>query len=204
MSVEKNIDWGARDRPPPDLVIVDDSAAAIEVITAARRANRPVPAIGLRGGDLVRTLGGVTVADLSTAAEALHVTIDLGAVLADGKLYWFLDHLVVRRAWLRGPVLIAANAAFIGDWNIAPRAHPGDGKLDVLQTESMSIGERWKARKRLASGSHLPHPDIRTRRTGSAQFSLATPTPLWLDGRRVEPVESISVRLEPDAVDIWL
>lgn len=204
MSVEKGVDWGERARPPGDLQVFDHSADAAAMLADARRANRPLPPIGLRGGDLVRTLGGSTVPDLRTATSALHVTVDLGAVLADGRLHWFLDHLVARRSWLRGRVLVAANAAFLGDWNVAPRAHPGDGKLDTLETGSMSIGDRWKARRRLATGTHLPHPDIRVRRTGAAQYEFDTPTLVRLDGRSIGRVRSLSIRLEPDAVDVWV
>ena len=90
MSVEKGTDWGERAQPPSDLVVVDDSAEAVEVIAAQRRANRPLPSVGIRGGDLVRTLGGPTTPDLRTADEALQVSIDLGAVLVDGdSVEWF-------------------------------------------------------------------------------------------------------------------
>ena len=182
----------------------EDSAAAIDVLAEARRANQPLPPIGLRGGDLVRTLGGPTTSDLPRAEEALHVTIDLGAALAGGRLHWFLDHLVVRRSWLRGRVIVVANVAFIGDWNIAPKAHPGDGRFDILETNEMSLADRWKARRRLPSASHLPHPAIRTRRVAAAQYEFERPTPVWLDGLRTTDVTSLSVRLEPDAVDVWL
>ena len=204
MSVDKGVDWGERGAPPPDLLVFDDSAAAIATISEARRANRPIPPIGLRGGDLVRTLGGPSGDDLAHATDALHVTIDLGAVLAGGRLHWFLDHLVVRRSWLRGRVIVVANAAFVGDWNMAPRAHPGDGRFDIVETTSMRPADRWKARRRLLSGTHVPHPDIRTRRTAAVQYEFDQPTPIWLDGARNEAVESLSIRLEPDAVDVWL
>lgn len=204
MSVEKGRDWGVRGSPPPDLAIFDTSAAAIDVLTDARRANRPLPSIGLRGGDLVRTLGGPTGADLAGSDNALNVSIDLGAVLAEGRLHWFLDHLVVRRSWVRGRVLVVANAAFIGEWNIAPRAHPGDGRFDIVETATMGLADRWKARRRLPLGTHLPHPDIRTRRTAAAQYEFAEPTPVWLDGVRTTEATSLSVRLEPDAVDVWI
>lgn len=204
MSVEKGTDWGERAKPPADLQVFADSAAALEMLAVERRANRPLPPIGLRAGDLVRTLGGPTTPDLATAGEALHVTIDLGAVLVDGSLHWFLDHLIARRSWLRGRVLAVANAAFVGEWNVAPRAHPGDGKLDIVDVGAMSMGDRWQARKRLPMGTHLPHPDITVRRTDAAQFELDRPTPIWLDGRSIGPAQNLSVRLEPDAVDVWI
>ena len=204
MSVEKGADWGERARPPADLIVVDDSAAAVEMLTAERRANRPLPAVGLRGGDLVRTLGGPTAADLASAEEALHVTVDLGAVLVDGALHWFLDHLIARRSWLRGQVLVVANAAFVDDWNIAPRAHPGDGQFDSLETSTMSLGDRWQARSRLRTGTHVPHPAITTRRVEAVQYDFERPMPIRLDGRSIGEAAHLSVRLEPDAVDIWI
>jgi diacylglycerol kinase family enzyme len=124
-------------------------------------------------------------------------------VLIDGRLHWFLAHLVARRSWLRGRVVVAANAAFIGDWNIAPRAHPGDGRLDLLDGDP-PLGDRWKARRRLASGTHLPHPDIAVRRVTAAQIDLDRPTPIALDGSRVGTARSLSIRVEPDAVDLWI
>ncbi|HAB56836.1 MAG TPA: hypothetical protein DCE75_02160 [Acidimicrobiaceae bacterium] len=204
MSVEKGTNWGERARPPADRIVVDDSAAAIEMIAAKRRANSPLPAVGLRGGVLVRTLGGPTSPDLASAEEALRVTVDLGAVLVDGVLHWFLDHLVARRSWLRGQVLIVANAAFVDNWNVAPRAHPGDGRFDTLETSTMSLGDRWRARSRLKLGTHLPHPAITTRRVEAVQYDFQRPMPIRLDGRSIGGAQNLSLRLEPDAVDIWI
>ncbi len=204
MSVEKGADWGERARPPAGLIVVDDSAAAIEMIAAERRANRPLPPVGLRGGDLVRTLGGPTSPDRATAEEALHVTIDLGAVLVDGALHWFLDHLVARRSWWSGRVLVVANAAFVDSWNVAPRAHPGDGRLETLETSTKSIADRRQARSRLKLGTHVPHPAITTRRVEAVQYDFQRPMPIRLDGRSIGNARHLSIRLEPDALDIWI
>ena len=130
--------------------------------------------------------------------------VDLGAVLVDGALHWFLDHLIARRSWLRGQVLIVANAAFVDNWNIAPRAHPGDGRFDTLETSTMSLRDRWQARSRLKLGTHVPHPAITTRRVEAVQYDFEQPTPIRLDGRSIGEAQHLSVRLEPDAVDIWI
>lgn len=204
MSVERGADWGERSRPPDDLRVFDDPLAALDLITEIRRTGGALPPIGLTGGDLVRTLGGPTSPDLRRADEALHVRVDLGAVLADGALYWFLAHLVARRSWLRGRIVVAANAAFVGEWNIAPRAHPGDGRLDTVEVTDMSLGDRIKARRRLASGTHEPHPDITVRRPKAAQFDFGRPTKVRLDGRAIGSARTLSVRVEPDAVDLWI
>ncbi len=203
MSIERGVDWGEWAEKPTDLVYVNSDRAAADVIAAARRANTTVPSIGLIGGDLHRTLGGSAGSGLHDADEATHVTVDLGEALLDGKLHWFVAHLVARRAWLRGRIVVAANAAFIGSWNIAPRAHPGDGRLDMLDAD-LSVGDRLKARSRLRSGAHIPHPGITVRRMSAAQFEFAEPIPIHLDGHRQAQATRLSVRLEPDALEIWI
>jgi diacylglycerol kinase family enzyme len=93
------------------------------------------------------------------------------------------------------------NAEFLGAWDVAPRAHPGDGLLDVLDVGAgMSLGDRWRARARLPAGGHLPHPAIAVARRPAVQIELGRPTPVWLDGERVAEGRALSIRLEPDAL----
>ncbi len=204
MTVKRGEDWGAPGEVPPDTVIVSTDFEAAGVVSDARRNNRPIPPIGLRhGGDLARTLGARRDRALLPGDEATHMRVDVGAALIDGRLRWFVAHLVARRSWLRGRVVVAANAAFIGKWNIAPRAHPGDGLLDVLDGDP-GFGDRLKARRRLPAGAHLPHPDIAVRRADATQIDFEQATPIYLDGVAVGPARSLSVRVEPDAIDVWI
>ena len=201
MTIERGKDWGEAAAVPSDIVWADSDRAAAEIATSARRANRPIPPLALTAGDLMRTLGGRGAR--LREGEGTHVQVDLGAVLIDGKLQWFLAHLVARHSWLRGRVVVAANAAFIGPWNIAPRAHPGDGRLDLLDGNP-SLGDRFKARRRLVTGTHVPHPDISVRRVSATQVDFDRDTPIRLDGELVGRARSLSIRVEPDAVDLWI
>jgi diacylglycerol kinase family enzyme len=131
----------------------------------------------------------------------VRVPVDLGAALIDGRLHWFVAHLVARHGWWRGRLVAAMNAEHLGAWDVAPRAHPGDGFLDVVDVSpSFGVGDRLKARSRVRSGTHVPHPLIAERRVPAAQFDLAPPLDVWLDGVRIGPAHSLSVRLEPDAL----
>lgn len=130
--------------------------------------------------------------------------MDLGAVLIDGTLHWFLSHLVARRSWLRGRIVVAANAAFVGRWNVAPRAHPGDGRLDTVEVAGMPVTDRIEARRRMVSGTHIPHPNIAVRRVRAAQFEFERPTNIHLDGRLTTSARALSIRVEPDAIDLWV
>ncbi|CAN5268886.1 hypothetical protein BH18ACT4_BH18ACT4_06100 [soil metagenome] len=199
MTVEKGKAWGEPGPLPPDGVIVGSDAEARAVVERARRANQPVPPLGLLAGDLCRTLGGRGDRARLHSPDAIRVAVDLGAVLLDGRLHWFVAHLVARRSWWRGRVFVAMNAEWLGSWDVAPRAHPCDGLLDTLDT-TMPAGERIKARARLGTGTHVPHPAIRERRSAAVQVEFDAPVPIRLDGDRVGNARALSVRLEPDAL----
>ena len=102
---------------------------------------------------------------------------------------------------MAGRVVAVMNAQFLGTWDVAPRSHPNDGRLDVVDVApSLSGTDRWRARRRLPSGTHVPHPAITVRQTSTWTTTFDEPTPVWLDGERVGEVVELSVRVEPDAL----
>ena len=201
MTVRKGEPWGEPGPLPADAVVVRSDAEARRVVTEARRDQRPVPPLGLLGGDLCRTLGGRGDEAHLRSGAATTASCDLGVALLDGRLHWFVAHAVARRGWWRGRAWVAMNAAYVGSWDLGPRAHPGDGLLDITDA-TVPVGERLKVRARLAQGAHLPHPALRTQRTRAAQVVLERPLPVRLDGEVVGRFRSISVRVEPDALRI--
>lgn len=198
MTIEKGQPWGGSGPLPSDGVLVSDDGAARRVVEHARRFSQPIPTLGLLGGDLCRTLGGRGNAERLRSDDAMTLPLDVGSVLIDGTIHWFVAHLVARRGWWWGRVVAVMNAQWIGRYDVAPRSHPNDGFLDVFDSD-LSVGDRYKARTRLRSGTHVPHPGIAQRRVASAQFEFASPTPVFLDGERVAPARHLSVRIEPDA-----
>lgn len=198
MTIEKGQPWGRPGPLPADAVTVHTDAQARAVVERARRAGDDVPALGLLGGDLCRTLGGAGDEARLRSDEAVLLPVDLGAVLIDGRLHWFVAHLVARKRWWRGRVYAAMNAEFLGAWDVAPRGHPNDGLLDTFDV-TMSVGERFKARSRLPTGTHVPHPGIKERRVAAAQVDVGG-LDVWLDGELVGPAHSLSIRVEPDAL----
>lgn len=199
MTIEKGAAWGAPGALPRHGVVVHSDKEARHIVTAARRAGEPIPPLGLAGGDLCRTLGGTGDEARLRSDEAMQLPVDLGAVLVDGRLHWFVAHLVAKRSWLRGRAVVAMNAQYLGSWDVAPKSHPNDGRLDVLDGD-LPIGQRLLARARLRSGTHVPHPAIEQRRVAALQLELARPTPVLLDGEDVGPARSLSIRVEPDAL----
>lgn len=201
MTIEKGKAWGCPGALPADGVEVRSDAEARAALEAARSERRQLPVLGLLGGDLCRTVGGRGDRDRLRRDDAVTLPIDLGEVLIDGRLHLFVAHLVARRSWWRGPILAVMNAQWIGSWDVAPRSHPNDGLVDVFSGD-LSLDDRLKARGRLRTGTHVPHPGIEQRRTAALQLELDRPTPIWLDGERVAVGRSLSIRVEPDAVTV--
>jgi hypothetical protein len=196
MTVRKGEAWGSPGSLPDRGVVVASDAEAASVLEAARREGRPFPPLGLTGGDLCRTLGG-------RGALSTVVRCDLGEALVDGRLRYFVAHVVVRgRTLWRGSVVGALNAQYVGEWDVAPRSHPGDGKLDVVEVApAMSLADRWKARRRLPSGTHVPHPAITVRQSTALQLDVAGRR-VVIDGVAVPSATSLSIRVEPEAVTV--
>jgi hypothetical protein len=200
MPVRRGEAWGHEGVLPAGGIVVRSDAEARTVVEEARRAGDELPVLGLLGGDLCRTLGG-TGDERRLHEGGVVAEVDVGAALIDGRLHWFVAHLVARRGWLRGPIVALMNAQFLGDWDVAPRAHPGDGRLEQLHV-TMRAGERLQARPRLPLGTHVPHPRIHESRVAFTQLELTKPTPIRLDGEVVGKARSVSVRLEPAALRV--
>jgi hypothetical protein len=209
VTIEKGAAWGTHEPLPPDGLVVRSDGEARAIVERARRANEPIPPLGLVGGDLCRALGGTGDEARLHSVDAVQVPVDIGAVLVDGRLHWFVAHLVARRGWWRGPIYVAMNAQHLGPpgpgrwrprrtWDVAPRSHPNDGKLDTLVV-TMPLGERLKARARLSSGTHVPHRGIETRQVAAVQWDVPD-LDVWLDGERVGRARTLSIRVEPDAM----
>lgn len=200
MTIRKGEPWGTPGALPAGGVVVGSDAEARAVITEARRRGDPVPAIGLTGGDLCRTLGGPGERERLFGDHAITFPIDLGEVLIDGRLHVFVAHLIARnRGWTQA--YVAMNAQWRRGWNLGPRAHPNDGLLDTYDA-AVPVADLAKIHRRLPTGSHLPHPGIRERRTRAAQMEFARPRRVYLDGEHVGSARVLSVRVEPDALTV--
>ena len=124
MTVAKGQPWGVASTLPAGCPIVSSDAE----LAALVEAGRPV---GLVGGDLCRTLGGRGSVERLRSDEAMTFPVDaLRVTLDGGPPRWCVAHLVARTlGWRRA--FIAANAQWLGQWNVAPRGHPEIGRAHV-------------------------------------------------------------------------
>ena len=198
MTIKKGEEWGTVGPRPEGTIVVASDAQARAIVEPARRANRPIPPLYLRSGDLARTIGVVPGA---AREETRILPCDLGAALLDGRLFWFVSSLVAGEPFRRGRCVAIMNTEWLGDWDIAPRGHPNDGLLDILDMQ-LSFGQARAAGRRARLGDHLPHPGIEVHRMAAMQLDFPRPTIVRLDGAVVGRFRNLSVRVEPDALTV--
>jgi hypothetical protein len=201
MPIRKGEPWGEPGPLPRHGVVVSSDDEAMDIVTAARRANEPIPPLGLVGGDLCRTLGGRGDRERLRSDEAMTFPVDLGEALLDGRLHFFVAHLVARRRFWLGRGVVAMNAAWLGEWNLGPKGHPDDGLLDITEGQ-LPAGELLMARHRARTGTHVPHPGLKVSRVPAAQVHFEKPVVVRLDGRPVGSFRDVSVRVAADALTV--
>jgi hypothetical protein len=106
------------------------------------------------------------------------------------------------RPWFRGraTTVVVASGQFLRGADIVPRGHPGDGWAEV-QVYGLTRRGRRPMRRRLPTGTHLPHPDIRVGRARRVDVDVAGwGRRLEIDGRPRGRAARLSVTLVPAAI----
>lgn len=202
MTIEKGQPWGSVVPRPADLRIVDGDAALVEALQDGTGAPTAT-----RSGDLLRTVGG---RDITNQDDVLELPIDLLRVTLDnGAESTACAHVLLQRpkrsgGWWRGDVLMVMNAEFVGDWHIAARGHPNDGRAESCSWgNDFGIRQRIEARRRLPRGGHVPHPLIETRSFRSRDWTFQSPLTITVDGVAVGKTSTLTVEVIPDAAVIY-
>lgn len=99
--------------------------------------------------------------------------------------------------------LILSNSGILRSRDVLPRAHPNDGFVDVLEVDpKISIRQRAIAWSRSATGSHLPHPNLRVSRSIDFQWS-GSPARMIADGVTYKGVVWLRCTVLADAMKMY-
>ncbi len=201
MTIKPGAAWGEAVPSPTDLRIAPTDRDAREFVARQRERGTTLQPLGLGGGDLARTMGGGHGRFPGTVTKA---TVDLLRVQTGERVTWAVAHVVARRLWRSGEVLFAMNAEFLGAYDVAPRSHPNDGKVDILHVAAdMSWRARRAAARRSRTGTHLPHPQLTARQVTDYSLTFVRPLVLWIDGVRWGTAPDVRVTVEPDALTVY-
>ena len=200
MNIERGRSWGSLSPLPPEGVIIKTNKELLEKVNDCKRQGIDLPTFGLLGGDLWRTLGGRRAEERLYGGEATTLDIDLGCALLDGKIFWFCAHMFIGSK-LKGEKIFISNVAHYGKTNPAPKAHPGDGKFDMLEVK-LSPFQTFKAVKRVSAGTHIPHPGIKYKQVSSEQFSFEKKLSIEIDGKNIGKFSTVSIRIENEALRV--
>jgi hypothetical protein len=112
-------------------------------------------------------------------------------VTVDGRPFWSG----------RAAGVVVANGQFLRGVDLAPRGHPGDGRLEV-QVYALARGQIRRMRQRLATGTHLPHPGIAERTGRDVEIDADAPLPIRADGTSRKASRHVRIRVHPGALRI--
>jgi hypothetical protein len=180
VTIRPGDEWGTPTEDPADIIVRGDDrtlAAALADLDPTTLVDfRPdaacdfARAVGLGPGEgprrgVAAPIDGmdlVRAGSRSTVVNALEFGTPPGSLRALARTRT-VTVTVDGRTLHRGPAtgVVVANGQFVDGLDVSPRGHPGDGRLEV-QVYALRPGERGGMRQRLATGSHLPHPRIRT------------------------------------------
>ena len=198
MTIQKGEGWGKRIPTPSSVRLVESDADLSQ-------CDRSV-FISLSNGDIHRALGSPRPVQNEAECTLLHIdALQVRILGLDGS-----EQLVTSASRIEIGALLSlkvrkryvcvTNGGIVNGRNIAPRAHPNDGRFDIMTLDaSMSLRNRLTARNRAVTGTHLPHPHISVRQadTFSAK-NLGRGERLSIDGKTIKKWSEVAVTILPD------
>jgi len=197
MTIKKGSEYGVQRPLPVDAPLASTDGELRQLVVSSRRQGESTITVGLLGGDLCKTLGGPGSAERLYGPDAITVPVDLVIAVLDGVEVPFVAHAIVGKPFTKDSAMVM-NAQWLGDLDFGPRAHPGDGLIDIT-TGSLGWRERRLARSRAKTGTHLPHPSLSSRRTKSETMRFDQLRPVCVDSELKVHAQTISFHVLPDA-----
>ena len=156
--------FGSATRVPAGFVMATSDQEIAEFIGAT---SAPVCATG---GDLSHVLGSYgsnpRVGDSCTSCDVDAIAVRAFYGNGETRSYVAVSTIAIGE-WRHG-IDFVTSSGFLSGLELCPRAHPGDGVLDILRIQP---GLNWRARRsikqRMLTGSHLPHPSLAVSRATS-------------------------------------
>ena len=208
MTIRKGQEWGHFEDRPDDLRVLTDDFAASELITNQTHYSESPLNLSIVNSGLARTLGIKTASIcndqmLCTKFDVIEANFTPAGSFEVTRRC-FIGHAFIYQNWIFGRTIAILNSSFVGNRDWAPKAHPNDGRFDVVELDSsMKIRQRLTAFRLMKSGSHLPHPKIRYTQVPEFEFSAQRSAFLSIEGIRIGAIRHCAFKVLPDAVNLY-
>jgi hypothetical protein len=217
-------EWAEPAGGPPDLEVTGDDAALARAVEHAHEHGNACPLVRFRPlatSSLARAVGlqpgGSSDPSLALPLDALVVVagehygrrLAVNGVVsgvAPARLrprHPFVDVAVAADGRAIGPgratTVAVLTGQFLGDADLAPRGHPGDGRAEVVVV-AVEGRDRKAMRERLPRGDHVPHPGITIVSARSVRIEWTGEQALEVDGYPVGRRRALEVAVVPNAL----
>jgi hypothetical protein len=192
--IQRGAPWGEPATGPADVVVGGADAELAAVV--GRLPGARVALDAASGSDIGRAVGHSGSAGPGTEL-ALDVIVIDDDLIAVNVVVLGVPPDRLRRRHRRAPVLVRvdgrtrfegratsvviASGQFLRGCDLVPGGHPGDGRIEV-QVYALAPGQRGLMRRRLATGTHVPHPAIAEAAGRRVEVSVPNGWPLEVDG----------------------
>jgi hypothetical protein len=198
MTIRKGEGWGKRIPMPSSIRLVRSDAE----LSQCSRSDF----ISLTDGDIHRTLGSPLLDHNDSECTLLSIdALEVRVTAPDGSERAFMAASRIEIGDFLSPLrrrrfVCVTNGGIVKGRNLTPRAHPNDGRFDVMTIESsMTFRNRLIARDKAVTGTHVPHPQISVRQIDTFTTErLGRGERLSIDGCLVTNWSEISVTIHAD------
>ncbi|MFM8794425.1 MAG: hypothetical protein ACKOFF_06000 [Acidimicrobiales bacterium] len=196
MVIEKSGEWGrAVEAGRPPRAIADAA-----IVHLQDSANAPFPT----AGNLHRALG--EPAYRGSGTHTLLPVDGLVCTVADGtdvRTVVACADVSVGSWFSRAGLVVVTNVGLWNGLDLTPGSHPNDGRFEVFTIDAgMSFHQRFLARSRARTGSHLPHPGLSRKTRTEVNIMRRGAQTLRIDSVDIGAWTSVAVVIHPDRLSV--
>ena len=201
MTIRKFAEWGRIIARPQVIESCDSDAEIGQTVARHILEQSDIPHIHATGGSLARSLGDPHTMSDNQVRELSVDVVEVKYHTSNGQGHSIAaNSVLLRQRFWSGRIIAVTNSGFLGTWEIATRAHPNDGRFDVVEIdESMSVRDRLITKRRLASARPLSHPSVTSYQSESKEWTFDRPVRLYVDQNFVSKAAFVRVTILPDA-----
>ena len=160
-------------------------------------------------GDIAQTIGSgqrkrSASKRFGTQVEWHQLPFDVIEVVIDGATLQAAAHLRAGHL-LWGECHLLCNVAFYKGKRVFAKSHPNDAKVELLtMAREMGVRQRFMAFMKVSQGSHLPHPQMKSRQVTTEYFHFDKSLPIFVDGKKIGRATELKISVIADAINIYI